>query len=88
MKIVLVFIAVCFIAVSCAVPIKDEHEREKRSSSNESNQRVRFQPPFFPYIPSINPNPNPNPNINTNNMLNLLLPLLLGRLASAPTTGK
>ncbi|KAG7314226.1 hypothetical protein KOW79_022722 [Hemibagrus wyckioides] len=72
MKIVLVFVAVSFIALSCAVPVEEEHEREKRSSSGESF-RGGFLPTYGTGFSS-----------NTN-WMNLLMPLLLARfLTPAP----
>ncbi|KAG7314227.1 hypothetical protein KOW79_022723 [Hemibagrus wyckioides] len=69
MKIVLVFVAVSFIALSCAVPVEEEHEREKRSSSGEQ---------FRGFFPSSYPTSN-------NDWMNILMPLLIARfLAPAP----
>ncbi|KAK2865873.1 hypothetical protein Q7C36_001929 [Tachysurus vachellii] len=64
MKVVLVFIAVSFVALSCAVPVEEEHEREKRSSSGEYYRR---------FYPSSNGNSNQN-------WMDILFPLLLARI--------
>ncbi|KAI5087588.1 hypothetical protein C0J45_22077 [Silurus meridionalis] len=76
MKIVLVLMAVCFIALSFAVPVEDEHEREKRSSSGESYRGGgQYMPSFIPY--------NMNPG-GSNSMQNILYTLLLARLLTPP----
>ncbi|TSU11349.1 hypothetical protein Baya_12805 [Bagarius yarrelli] len=71
-----VFIAVCLIALVSAVPVDKEHEREKRSSSGESNRGFggQFPPSFYPYFPN-----------NNNDIYQALLPfILLQLLTPAP----
>ncbi|XP_037388709.1 RNA-binding protein 33-like [Pygocentrus nattereri] len=72
MKAVLV-LGLCVIALCCALPVDDEQEREKRSSSGE-HYRGRYGGPIF----------YPNPDNNNNNVLNALLPLLIARLFPVP----